>query len=97
MSEVTEQINGVERQVGTRVLAAGQAQVLTISQRYRTDIGDLWAACTNPERIGRWFPPVSGDLVPGGRFQIEGNASGTVQRCDPPNCFAATWGSSAGR
>ncbi len=27
----------------------------------------------------------------GGRYQIEGNASGVVERCDPPTGFAATW------
>ncbi|MGH3067543.1 MAG: SRPBCC domain-containing protein [Streptosporangiaceae bacterium] len=35
--------------------------------------------------------PVTGDLRPGGRYQIEGNASGTVERCDPPEGFTATW------
>jgi hypothetical protein len=35
--------------------------------------------------------PISGDLRPGGRYQLEGNASGTVERCDPPRSFAATW------
>lgn len=91
MIEVTEQISAVERQVGTRVLASGEARVMTISQRYRTDIDDLWEACTTAERIRRWFVPVSGDLSLGGRFQVEGNASGTIERCDPPKSFAATW------
>ena len=27
----------------------------------------------------------------GGRFQIEGNASGTIQRCNAPHSFTATW------
>src|SRR6266516_1276794 len=35
--------------------------------------------------------PVSGDLRPGGRYQLQGNASGTIERCDPPRSFAATW------
>ena len=34
---------------------------------------------------------VSGDLRVGGRYQLEGNAGGTIERCDPPNSFAATW------
>src|ERR1700757_1307490 len=91
MIEASQQVNDVERQVGTRKLAAGEARVMTISQRFRTGIEDLWDACTNPERIARWFVPVSGDLSLGGRYQIEGNASGTVERCDPPKSFAATW------
>lgn len=43
------------------------------------------------DRFRRWFLPVSGDLRLGGRFQIEGNASGTIERCDPPKGFTATW------
>src|SRR5204863_121918 len=39
----------------------------------------------------RWFLPVSGDLRLGGRYQLEGNAGGTIERCDPPRSFAATW------
>lgn len=91
MIDVTQQINAVRRQVGSRVLEAGEARVVTIGQTYRADLVDVWDACTNPERIPRWFLPVSGDLRLGGRYQLEGNAGGTVERCDPPHSFAATW------
>ena len=91
MIDVTQQINAVRRQVGTRVLEAGEARTVTVSQSYDAAIEDVWDACTNPGRIPRWFVPVSGDLRAGGRFQIEGNASGTVERCDPPRGFTATW------
>ena len=91
MIEVTQQISAVRRQVGTRALPAGEARVMTISQSYHTTIDDLWEACTSADRIPRWFLPVSGELRLGGRFQIEGNASGTIERCDPPTGFTATW------
>jgi uncharacterized protein YndB with AHSA1/START domain len=91
MMEVRHQISAVRRLIGTRVIAAGEARVLTISQSYQTGIDDLWDACTNSERIPRWFVPVSGELRLGGRYQIEGNASGTVESCDPPKSFGATW------
>jgi uncharacterized protein YndB with AHSA1/START domain len=91
MIEVTQQINSVQRAVGTRSLPAGEARTMTISQSYHATIDDLWDACTSAERIPRWFLPVSGDLRLGGRFQIEGNASGTIERCDPPKGFTATW------
>jgi uncharacterized protein YndB with AHSA1/START domain len=51
----------------------------------------VWDACTNPERIPRWFLPISGELRVGGRYQLEGTAGGTIERCDPPRSFAATW------
>ncbi len=91
MIDVDHQISAVRRTVGTRVLDAGEARVLTISQRYDASVEDVWDACTNPERIPRWFLPVSGDLRAGGSYQLEGNASGTIERCDPPSSFFATW------
>ena len=91
MIDVSHQINAVERRVGRRVLEAGEARTVTVSQRYEATVEELWDACTNPERIPRWFLPVSGDLRLGGRYQLQGNAGGTVERCDPPRSFAATW------
>jgi uncharacterized protein YndB with AHSA1/START domain len=91
MIEVRHQISTVRRLIGTRVIAAGEARIVTINQTYSTGIGDLWDACTNPERIPRWFVPVSGELRLGGRFQVQGNASGTIEHCDPPKSFGATW------
>lgn len=72
-----------QRTVGT--------QRVTIRETYATTVEDLWDACTNAERIPRWFLPVSGDLRLGGRFQLEGNAGGTIEQCDPPHSFTATW------
>ena len=91
MIDVTGQINAVRRRVGTRVLEAGEARTVTISQTYRAAIEDVWDACTSAERIPRWFLPVSGELKLGGRYQLEGNAGGTIERCDPPKSFFATW------
>lgn len=91
MTDVTHEISAVTRTIGSRTLAAGEARVLTISRVYRTDAPDLWDACTNAERIPRWFLPVSGELKVGGHYQLEGNAGGTIERCDPPREFAATW------
>jgi uncharacterized protein YndB with AHSA1/START domain len=91
MIDVDHQISAVERTVGERVLEAGTARVLTTSQSYDATLEELWDACTSAERIPRWFLPITGDLRVGGRYQLEGNASGTIERCDPPRSFAATW------
>jgi len=91
MIDVKHQINDVRREVGSRVLEAGEARVITVSQTYQGTLDDVWDACTNPERIPRWFMPISGDLRVGGRYQLERNAGGTIERCDPPNSFGATW------
>jgi uncharacterized protein YndB with AHSA1/START domain len=91
MIDVDHQINAVRRRVGHRVLEPGEARTVTLSRTYDVAIDDLWDACTNPERIPRWFLPVTGELRVGGRYQLEGNAGGTVESCDPPRRFTATW------
>ncbi|MGH3241382.1 MAG: SRPBCC family protein [Spirillospora sp.] len=91
MIDVKGQVNAVRRQVGEKVLEAGTARTVTITRTYDTDVEDLWEAVTTADRISRWFLPVSGDLRLGGRFALEGNASGTIERCDPPKGFFATW------
>ncbi|MEW2397921.1 SRPBCC family protein [Streptomyces sp. NPDC046862] len=91
MIDVTHQINAVRRRVGSRVFKAGEARVVTVSQTYDSTVEDVWDACTNPERIPRWFLPVSGELRLGGRYQLQGQAGGTIERCDPPKGFGATW------
>lgn len=91
MIDVSGEINAVRRRVGERVLEAGTAVTATVTRTFDTGVEDLWDAVTSPERISRWFLPVSGDLRPGGRYALEGNASGTIERCDPPKGFFATW------
>jgi uncharacterized protein YndB with AHSA1/START domain len=91
MVDVAQQISAVRRQVGKRVIEAGEARIVTVGQSYDTDPEDLWDAVTNAERLPRWFLPVTGELRLGGRYQLEGNAGGTVEKCDPPKSFFATW------
>lgn len=70
----------------------GAATKVAVARRtYPTDQRDLWAAITDPERIPRWFLPVTGDLRVGGRYQLEGNAGGFVERCEEPTLLALTW------
>jgi uncharacterized protein YndB with AHSA1/START domain len=91
MIDVTHQISAVDRRVGARVLAAGEARTIEIRQVYDATVDEMWDACTNAERIPRWFLPISGELKEGGRYKLEGNAEGTIERCDPPRGFDATW------
>lgn len=84
IGKVTRKLDKVER--GGR-----EAWRLTATRIYETDLQDAWDALTNPERIPRWFLPISGDLKVGGRYQLEGNASGEIERCEPPRSLALTW------
>jgi uncharacterized protein YndB with AHSA1/START domain len=67
------------------------AKAVVASRLYDTTPADLWDALTRPDRIRRWFAPVTGELVLGGRFQVENNAGGTITDCIPEQRFAGTW------
>jgi uncharacterized protein YndB with AHSA1/START domain len=88
---IAAQPSAVQRDLTVERDGQTQHTVQTISQFYPTTVDDLWQACTDPERLPRWFAPVSGDLRLGGRYQVEGNASGQVLACEPPHSFAVTW------
>jgi uncharacterized protein YndB with AHSA1/START domain len=96
ISDVTRQLGAVQRVTSSREYDGKparvvRARVVRAIQTYDSAIEDVWDACTNPERIPRWFLPVSGDLRLGGRYQLEGNAGGEVLSCEPPRRLAATW------
>jgi len=83
---------GIKYRIVKEVTHEGQpARVVSGSATFDTDLEDMWDAVTNPERIPRWFLPISGDLKPGGRYHLEGNAGGKISRCDPPEALDATW------
>jgi uncharacterized protein YndB with AHSA1/START domain len=91
MIDIGEQIDAVHREVGDRTVAAGDAKAVVLEREYDAPIEDVWDALTNPERIGRWFLPISGDYRLGGTYQFEGNAGGEIKECDRPNRLKVTW------
>jgi uncharacterized protein YndB with AHSA1/START domain len=88
---ITAQPSEVRRDLTITRENSRQQTVQTISQSYPTTVDDLWDACTQADRLARWFAPVSGDLRLGGHYQVEGNASGEVMACEPPRSFTVTW------
>jgi uncharacterized protein YndB with AHSA1/START domain len=91
MKDLIDELEGIRRGVSTGMLPAGDAHVVTLSRAYAADIDDVWDAITDPDRIARWFLPVSGDLRPGGTYQLEGNAGGEIRACEPPHRLLVTW------
>ncbi len=79
------------RTVGDRMHEGLEVRVVAAARTYATDPDDLWNALTDAERIPRWFLPISGDLEPGGRYQFEGNAGGSILRCDAAVALDVTW------
>jgi uncharacterized protein YndB with AHSA1/START domain len=63
-----------------------------VRRTYDAAVADVWEALTDPERMARWFLPVSGDLREGGSFQLEANAGGDILTCKPPELLRVTFG-----
>lgn len=84
LGATTREVRNVERD--------GQSMKAVVAWRvYDTDVADLWEAVTDAARIKRWFGVVTGELRLGGRFDIEGNASGTITACEERRHYAGTW------
>jgi uncharacterized protein YndB with AHSA1/START domain len=84
---------------GNRILGTlrseGGRGAVRIEDRYGTDIDDLWAAITDPDRLARWYGRVEGDLRPGGEFRLHVDAAGLdavgrVDVCEPPRRLRVT-------
>ena len=91
MNDLIAELERVRRSVASETAPDGPVHVVELRRTYDAPAEDVWDACTNPERIPRWFLPVSGDLRLGGRFQLEGNAGGEISECEPPRRLAVTW------
>ena len=89
--DVTRHIGAIDRQVSTRMQDGKPARVAVVTRTYSTTPDDLWEAFTSAERIPRWFLPVTGDLKLGGRYQLQGNAGGTILECERPRHLKITW------
>ncbi|HWD81282.1 MAG TPA: SRPBCC family protein [Kribbella sp.] len=88
MIDILEHINAVRREVSR----TGETVTVLMRRSYRAEPAEVWDALTDPERMRRWFMPVSGELKVGGSFQLEGNAGGEILECDPPRRFKVTFG-----
>jgi uncharacterized protein YndB with AHSA1/START domain len=90
----TDMWNGLgeaDRSLRTDVREGSEVRVLEVEKSYDAARTEVWRALTTRERIARWLAPVSGDLALGGRYQLEGNAGGTVLRCAEPDLLEVTW------
>jgi uncharacterized protein YndB with AHSA1/START domain len=88
MFDLIQELDAIERGVSR------DAETVTaaVSRSYAADAAEVWDALTDPERLPRWFYPVTGDLREGGEFQLVGHAGGRILRCEPPNRLEVTFG-----
>ncbi|MCI0573764.1 MAG: SRPBCC family protein [Myxococcaceae bacterium] len=89
--DVPSVVGAVTREVRTIQRDQRQARVVVATRVYETGLADAWDALTNAERLPRWFLPIEGELRQGGRYQLRGNAGGTITACEPQRHLAMTW------
>ena len=89
--DVEAQLNAVQRSVASTERDGQPAQAICLQRSYAVPVKELWNVVTNGDCIAKWFIPVSGELALGGRFQLQGNASGTITHCDPHSHLGLTW------
>ena len=89
MIDIADRLKAIHREVNE---GSGETIGVLLRRTYDAAAADVWDAVTDPDRLRRWFLPVSGDLREGGSFQVEGNASGEVLTCAPPKLLRLTWG-----
>ncbi|WP_239003570.1 SRPBCC family protein [Nocardia panacis] len=91
MFDYLQQVKTTQRSAEITGAGADRQWTISLTKVFDSPIDDVWDAITNPQRIPRWFLPISGNLEVEGRFQLENNAGGTIEKCDPPKHFVATW------
>lgn len=89
--DVESHLNALLRSVSMLERDDRPASSVSLSRSFATSVEDLWDAVTNGDRIPRWFSAVSGELQAGGRYQIEGNAGGSITECRREDYFSLTW------
>ncbi|MGY0234943.1 SRPBCC family protein [Longispora urticae] len=91
MVDIASEVDAVRRMVGGRATLTGQDRTVLLQRAFPEPVAEVWAACTDPERLRTWFLPVTGDLRVGGTYQLEGNAGGGIRRCEPPHLLTVSW------
>ena len=90
--DIAKQIGAISREVSRQHTESGETVAVTLQRRYPSDQADVWQAITDPDRVRRWFLPLTGDLREGGSFQLEGHAGGDIVTCEPPRHLMVTFG-----
>jgi len=89
--DIKRELAAIGRFTGPGRVPAGEGRTVQLTRTYDAPVEEVWDAITDPERISRWFLPVTGDFRLGGSYQLKGNAGGEIRRCEPPRLLAVTW------
>jgi uncharacterized protein YndB with AHSA1/START domain len=81
------------------VTRSGERRTVRLQRPYAATPAEVWAACTEPERVARWIGELAGDRAVGGEVRLRMTADETVvlriEACDEPHRLRATWSTPA--
>jgi uncharacterized protein YndB with AHSA1/START domain len=92
MTTDTQDFTSTHYELQRREIASGEARCAIFRRSYNAPIEDVWNACTDPERLRRWYAPVQGELRVGGSFTQGDFGSGRIMRCEPPRLLTVALG-----
>ena len=78
-----------------QLLKKGDTGTVRVETRVDADVDDVWSALTDPEKLGRWYGDVEGDLRHGGEFRLHLEADGwdgggRIEVCEPARHLVVT-------
>lgn len=75
MFDILAELEAIHREV----TAADDGEIVrvVVERSYPTTPDDLWEAITDPDRVRRWFMPITGDLRAGGRSSSKATPAAT--------------------
>ncbi len=92
MIDIAHHLQAIQREVRRRDDQGTETVAVVLRRTYRADAEDVWSAFTEPDRVRRWFTPLSGDLRVGGSFVLENHSTGDILACEPPRLLRVTFG-----
>lgn len=83
--------NPVSRSLRSVIRDGATLHEMTLECGLDAPPSEVWSALTQPQRLARWFLPITGELREGGSYQFQGNAGGRILQRVAPSLLEATW------
>jgi uncharacterized protein YndB with AHSA1/START domain len=91
MSDITDWLENNRRELRAQT----KTRSAVITRHYRYSLSQLWSACTERERLARWFAHVEGSLVVGADLRIDAGLPHSITSkllaCEPEQRLLLTW------
>ncbi len=101
MSSTLYSVTGMDTAEVRRTLTVGPAGgTVTLDRRLAATPGQVWSACTDPDRLRRWLGIVAGQRAVGATVTLAMTADDVatcrIDRCEAPRLLVCGWRESGG-